>query len=109
MQGCGTAGGLGVDCEFLESSLVPAIVIGGFLGLDPRADHLRIRPRLPEACPEMRVTGLLYRGVRIDVRATDEELELFLHSKPPEPLRLELPEPVTLTEAGRVHLRLTPR
>lgn len=109
LQGCGTAGGLGIDCEFLESSLVPAVVIHGFLGLEPRADHLRIRPRLPGACPEMTVSGLLYRGVRIDLKATAEELELFLHSKPSPPLRIELPEPVTLAEAGRHHIRLTPR
>ena len=57
----------------------------------------------------MRVSGLLYRGVRIDLRATAEELDLFLHSKPSPPLRIELPEPLTLAEAGRHHIPLTPR
>ena len=92
LQGGGTAGGLGIDFEFFESSLMPSIVIYGFLGLDPGAEALRIEPRLPEACPEMGVANLLYRRVRLDVLAANTELTIRVKDAPPDPpLWLELP------------------
>jgi hypothetical protein len=91
LQGGGTAGGIGIDCEFHETRLVSAIIVYGFLGLTPGADRLRLQPRLPAACPVMSVEGILYRGVRIDVRASDEEIVLLLHDSPSTPLVIELP------------------
>jgi hypothetical protein len=35
LQGGGTAGGLGIDHEFYESSLIPSVIVYGFLGLKP--------------------------------------------------------------------------
>ncbi len=47
LQGCGTAGGLGIDCEFFESVLVPQILVRGFLGLQPTVDGFALSPQLP--------------------------------------------------------------
>lgn len=41
LQGGGTAGGLGLDCEFIENILVPQVMLHGFQGLEPRADGPR--------------------------------------------------------------------
>ena len=90
LQGGGTPGGLGIDNEFFESSLLPCIVTYGFLGLDPRADHLRMAPRLPDDCPRMGVTNLWYRGVRMDVEATDDTVRIALRQQPADALRLRL-------------------
>ena len=83
LQGCGTPGGLGVDCEFYESSLVPSIVVYGFLGLEARPGGvLAIRPQLPRACPQMAVSNVLYRGVRMDVEAGPDVIVLNVRDEP---------------------------
>ena len=77
LQGGGTCGGLGIDYEFHESSLLPSIIPYGFLGLSARPDgRLRINPRLPKACPEIAVSNILYQNVRFDIRVTSESIEL---------------------------------
>ena len=90
LQGGGTCGGLGIDYEFYESSLLPAIIPYGFLGLRARADgFLVINPRLPEACPEMALDNLLYHNVRFDVRAANSTIELNCKERPTAPIRLK--------------------
>lgn len=91
LQGGGTAGGLGIDFEFFESSLMPSIVTYGFLGLEPAVEMLRINPRLPAACPEMGAANLLYRGTRMDILATNSSLRIALKDTPQDPLAVELP------------------
>ncbi|MEA3365352.1 MAG: hypothetical protein U9Q79_06890, partial [Candidatus Hydrogenedentes bacterium] len=91
LQGGGTAGGLGIDFEFFESSLMPSIVTYGFLGLDPAADALRIDPKLPKTSPEMGVTNLLYRQVPMDILVTNTTLSIMVKEMPQDPLWLELP------------------
>ena len=86
LQGGGTAGGIGVDHEFWESSLIPSIVIHGFLGLRPNGTHLVISPRLPKACSEMGVGNVLYRGVRLDIKASDGSIEIGLKDAPIDPI-----------------------
>jgi hypothetical protein len=90
LQGGGTAGGLGIDHEFWESSLVPSIVVHGFLGLDPTATHLVVRPRLPKACPQMGVSNVLYRGVRLDIRCGQRTIEICMKDQPDDPIRIDL-------------------
>jgi len=89
LQGGGTCGGLGIDYEFFESSLVPAIVPYGFLGLQARADGaLAVRPCLPSACPEMGIQNILYHGCRLDLRVTNRTIEVTLTDPPVEAIRL---------------------
>ncbi|MGB9607539.1 MAG: glycosyl hydrolase family 65 protein, partial [bacterium] len=90
LQGGGTAGGIGIDYEFYESSLLPSIVVYGFLGINPRGDCLEIIPSLPKACPEMGINNLLYRGVKMDVKASDEKITIHLQEKPIEALKILL-------------------
>lgn len=90
LQGGGTAGGLGIDCEFFESSLVPGIVTYGFLGLDPAADSLAIRPNLPKACREIGMTNLLYHGCRLDIKASAGKLSILVKDRPIHPIRIKL-------------------
>lgn len=91
LQGGGTAGGLGIDYEFFESSLVPSIVVYGFLGLEARPTGvLDIRPRLPASCPRIAVRNLLYRGVRMDVAATRERVKVTLRDTPADPLTIRV-------------------
>ena len=70
LQGGGTAGGLGLDEEFMESVLVPQVMLYGFLGFQPTVDGCTIAPRLPSAWPELSVVGILIHDQRIDVAAS---------------------------------------
>ena len=90
LQGGGTAGGLGIDHEFFESSLLPAIVVYGFLGLDPRPDSLAIRPRLPAQCPEMGIDNVLYRGTLLDIRVGPAEISIDVKETPADVMRVAL-------------------
>ncbi|MEN6428555.1 MAG: glycosyl hydrolase family 65 protein [Phycisphaerales bacterium] len=91
LQGGGTAGGLGIDFEFYESSLVPSIVIYGLLGLEAEANGvLSITPRLPANCPRIAVSNLLYHGVRMDISAGRDRLEIVLKDTPPDPVNVRL-------------------
>jgi hypothetical protein len=92
LQGGGTCGGLGIDYEFFESSLLPAAVVYGFLGLDAQVGNaLVITPRLPADCPEMAVTDVFYHGVLLDIRVSQTAIDITCKSSPRAPIRLLLP------------------
>lgn len=88
LQGGGTPGGIGIDFEFYESSMLPAIIPYGFLGMQPRATDLLIAPRLPSQAPELGVRNLLYRGTPMDVVANAGTIVLTLHERPATPLQV---------------------
>jgi hypothetical protein len=92
LQGGGTAGGLGIDFEFYESSLVPSIVVYGFMGIDARPDDvLHVRPALPKACPEMHAQRLLYKNSRMNVTTRDKAVTVELLDDPPTAVHVKTP------------------
>lgn len=91
LQGGNTAGGIGIDAEFFETSLLPAVVVLGFLGIEPTPTDLKIEPRLPSSVPSMTLHGMRYRGQRMDVTAEPNRIFLRLPSDPPEALSVRLP------------------
>jgi hypothetical protein len=70
LQGGGTPGGLGIDAEFVETTLVPLTFLYGFLGIDATPDGLVIEPKLPKELGHAGVRGLFYRGVELTIAAT---------------------------------------
>jgi hypothetical protein len=90
LQGGGTAGGIGIDFEFFESSLLPSIVVYGLLGIEPSADTLGVQPRLPSQCPRMTVYNLLYRNALMDVTAGRDAVTVKLKMTPMDPIRIRL-------------------
>ena len=88
LQGGGTAGGIGIDFEFYESSLVPSIITYGFVGLKPKANSLEINPKLPESCAEMTVENLLYRNVKIDITASNQTVKFVVKDDPIQSINL---------------------
>lgn len=82
LQGGGTAGGVGVDFEFTESSMLSAVIPLGFMGLRPDGDVLNIEPNLPSACPEMTVRNLLYQGVPMDITVAADHVTMTVKAAP---------------------------
>ncbi len=69
LQGGGPPGGLGLDREFMESVLVPQVMLDGFLGFAPTADGWTIQPRLPSTWPSLTVRGIHIHGEVLDITA----------------------------------------
>lgn len=61
-QGCRGAGAIGIDCEFVDSTLVPLSALYGFLGYETGRDGLIFRPRIPLESPRMGVERLFFRN-----------------------------------------------
>lgn len=101
LQGGGTAGGIGIDYEFYESSLLPSIVVYGFLGLNPNGVELTVNPKLPAQCPEMGVSGLLYRGTVLDVKAGPRTIAFEVRTQPVDPIRIALTGTWQMVGTGR--------
>ena len=76
LQGGGTAGGLGFDHEFMESVLVPQVMLYGFLGVEPRPGGLRVDPHLPSDWPSLTITRVQAQGQVFDITATPNEISL---------------------------------
>lgn len=77
LQGCGTPGGLGIDCEFFESALVPYAWIECFLGFHPHPDgSLRFDPKLPNGFSSIGMRGIAWRDHVLNVLATEDRVEL---------------------------------
>ncbi len=89
LQGGGTPGGLGLDHEFLESVLVPQVMLYGFLGFRPTGDGFSIAPRLPNDWPSLEVTGIHVQDYVIDVAAhKDHRVEIHCRRAGESPLRV---------------------
>lgn len=100
LQGGGTAGGIGIDYEFFESSLLPAIVPYGFLGLHPTGEALEIRPRVPAAIPEIGIKNVLYHNTRLDIFAGPGTLRISVAQQPIRAITLILEGAWTLEATG---------
>ena len=88
LQGGGPAGGLGMDQEFMESVLVPQVMLYGFLGCKPLADGLVIQPNLPASWPEFQITRIQYLDHVLSIKAKPSEIEIAFQVVGKEPLRL---------------------
>jgi hypothetical protein len=88
LQGGGPPGGLGVDREFMESVLVPQVMLYGFLGAEPTPSGLRITPRLPTDWPSMTITGIHFQDHVFDVEVDHENVRVKFHQRGAKPLRI---------------------
>lgn len=68
---------LGIVGEFPESGLVPCFMVYGFAGLDPHADGLRIRPRLPSSWDYLTVRGVLWAGRELTIATRPNVIEII--------------------------------
>lgn len=74
LQGGGTAGGLGLDREFIESVLVPQVMIDGFMGFTPLADGFIVDPKLPSNWPELTINRIRFHDSVLSIRASKKAI-----------------------------------
>ena len=78
LQGDNTAGGLGLDAEFLENATLYATIPYGFFGLGSDAvGSLRVAPNLPQAQEFWEIENLMFNDAKYDLRITDSSVELW--------------------------------
>ena len=92
LQGGGTAGGLGLDCEFMESVLVPQVMIDGFMGFEPLADGFRLEPKLPSGWPELKIDRISFHDYALAIRAANDAIEVTNDVRTDEPCVVRLSE-----------------
>lgn len=92
LQGGGTEGGIGIDFEFLESSMLPAVIPLGFMGLNPDGEALAFNPQMPKAQPEMILHGLRFRDAELDVQCSNTQIVLQLRKRGRLPVIVRIPE-----------------
>lgn len=89
LQGGGTPGGLGIDHEFMESVLVPQVMLYGFLGLRPTGVGFSVAPSLPADWPSLEVTGIHVQDHVIEVTAyQDGRVRIICRREGTKPLRV---------------------
>ncbi len=83
LQGGGPAGGLGLDHEFLESVLVPQVLLQGFLGFQPTPEGYTVHPRLPRDWPSLTITNIRWRDELLTITAhADGRVEVLRQDRP---------------------------
>jgi|LSQX01.3.fsa_nt_gb hypothetical protein len=92
LQGGGTAGGLGLDREFIESVLVPQVMIDGFMGFKPYSDGFSINPRLPRDWPELKIDRIRFHESVLAIRVTNKEVEITNDVRSDIPTIIRLPK-----------------
>jgi hypothetical protein len=82
MQGGNTAGGLGLDKEFIESVMATQVMLYGFLGFHPTYDGFAFSPQLPKDWPELTITRIYLHDQILDITA-DSMHGLRIHGEGP--------------------------
>jgi len=91
LQGGGTAGGLGLDCEFFESVLPPQVLLEGFVGFRPRLDGFEIRPAIPKNWGSLTVTRVAFRRQVLTITVGLDGAEIAADGPADEPYNVYLP------------------
>jgi len=76
LQGAGTPGGLGLDAEFLESALLPQVMLNGFLGFVPCSDGFNLDPRLPADWPQLTIDRIRFHDLVLTIKAARDRIEI---------------------------------
>jgi hypothetical protein len=72
LQGGGTAGGLGLDQEFMESVMVPQVMLYGFLGFRATPDGYSVQPKLPKDWPSLTIENIHFQGRNLTITAKQD-------------------------------------
>ena len=99
LQGGGTAGGLGIDAEFIESALLPQIMLDGFMGFEPKVDGFALSPQLPADWPALSITDICIHGGVYDLKSDRDKIVVTMKSGEATKLAFYLDERIEFTIA----------
>lgn len=90
LQGGGTAGGLGIDHEFFETSMIPAMIPLGFMGIQPLSEGIKIEPNLPSHVKSIEIKNLSYQEANLHIKVSNRSITLELPREVSKPIRVLL-------------------
>lgn len=99
LQGGGPPGGLGMDREFMESVLVPQVMLYGFLGFQPDPDGFTLAPGLPADWPSLTVTRIHVHDHVIDLKVENRVITVMTRRPGAGALDIRVPAGFTLRRA----------
>ena len=82
LQGDNVSGGIGVDKEFMESILVPQVMLYGFLGFTPEADGFSLNPKLPKDWPSLTINRIHYQKHVLTIEVSRDKKIIISGSGP---------------------------
>ena len=91
LQGGGPPGGLGMDMEFIESILVPQVMLYGFMGFEPEFEGFKINPQLPKAWPSLTITRVKFQDAVLELSATNNKIKIEVVDTPKNKIKIFLP------------------
>lgn len=93
LQGGGTAGGLGIDHEFVETVMLPSVILYGFIGIEATPTGLYANPRLPSDWYRLSMTDISYGQWRfnLSVDMSERVVNVRITGGDPELFKLDLP------------------
>jgi hypothetical protein len=100
MQGANVAGGLGLDKEFVESVLVPQVMLYGFMGIRATPKALYVSPRLPADWPSLAITRIHFHDHVLDLKAEAKTVHVTIESIGQEAPVIRVPAGFTLAVRG---------
>ncbi len=107
LQGGNVPGGLGLDHEFIESVMLPQVMLYGFLGFRPTTDGFAIAPKLPKDWSELTITRIHLRDHILTIKATrDGEVTITDVGKTGEEIVVHAPPEVKSASGQGVKVRL---
>jgi len=77
LQGGGSSGGLGLDCEFWESVMLPNALLRGFAGFSPTADGFQILPQLPAEWQGLEISRIGWRDASLHIKVREKSIEVM--------------------------------
>ena len=88
------AGGLGFDDEFIETVLVPQVMLYGFAGFNPSLNGFALDPKLPEQWPSLTIRDIRFHGnIRLEMELSNDRVIIQCSSGPiPDHLTVEMPK-----------------
>ena len=91
LQGGGPPGGLGMDKEFIESILLPQVMLYGFMGFEPEFDGFKINPRLPRDWPSLTITRVKFQDAVLELSASKDRTQIEVIESPVNKIKIFLP------------------
>lgn len=91
MQGSGTAGGIGIDMEFVETILTPYTMLEGFLGFKATSYGFDIIPNYPESWSSYEVDNLAYRNTLLSFKLDNDIIKIKVDGKYDQPVCIKIP------------------
>lgn len=100
MQGGGSAGGIGIDNEFVETGLWPSVLLSGFVGFRPTASGFSLDPKLPDSWPALTIRNVAFRSSVLTITATKDTVKIAVKGESPGEFAVSLPDPAWSAKDG---------